>query len=186
MRSKYIIIALSALTFGFAAAYWHASTEIGVQTNASSEKLALESKARETAWQAHDKAANRAAEASAKLAEQINATKALSEKLALETKAREAAEQAHDKAANRAAEATRKLAEQINATNALSEKLALETKARETAEQAHDKAANRAAEATRKLAEQAGATRNLEIRLAELENKLKLASETAVTQVAAH
>ncbi len=86
MRSKYIVIALFALTLGFAAAYWRASTEIGHQMEAAhmasvaqlaaeadakalTEKLALEK-------QAHDKAANRAAEEARKLAEQVGAAKA--------------------------------------------------------------------------------------------------------------
>ncbi|MGO9485913.1 MAG: hypothetical protein ACLPX9_15215 [Rhodomicrobium sp.] len=196
MRSKYIVIALFALTLGFAAAYWRASTEIGLQTEAahraSVARLAAEADAKALTEkltlekQAHDKAANRAAEADRKLAEQIGAAKALSEKLALESKARETAERAHDKAANRAAEEARKLAEQIGAAKALSEKLAQESKARETAERAHDKAANRAAEEARKLAEQAGMTRKIETRLADAESKLKLASETAGPQIAAH
>src|SRR5258706_14964464 len=118
MRSKYIIIVLSALTLGFGVAFWRATDEIDLQMQAAhmaamaersaQEKQLLESKARETAEQAHEKAANRAAEVAQKFAEQINATNALSEKLVLEGKARETAEQAHVKAANRAAEAGQK------------------------------------------------------------------------------
>src|SRR5258706_10532471 len=111
MLSKYIIIVLSALTLGFGVAFWRATNESDLQIQAAhmaamaersaQEKQLLESKARETAEQAHEKAANRAAEAGQKLAEQIRATKALNEKLVLEGKGRKTADQENEKEANR-------------------------------------------------------------------------------------
>jgi hypothetical protein len=169
MFSKYIIIVLSAATAGCGVAFWRASNEIDLQTQAAQmavmaqlaaedevaalkEKLMLESKEREINRQAHEKAANRAAETAQKLAEQIGATKKIEARLA---DAEKAIHIVNDKVANQIAARRATQAELYTAqaqVQTLAVQLQRETGYREAAETAQQKAEAAAQAATEKLA----------------------------------